>query len=46
MIWTDVVEEYPRDGYIHPFYEGKGWRGRKYRPLWHMLKYDPPEEHQ
>lgn len=36
MIWTDMIEEYPKDAHIHPLFEGKGnYDGRKYRPAWH-----------
>lgn len=38
MIWTDVIEEFPEDGYIHPLYEGKGTDSRNYRPAWHALE--------
>lgn len=38
MIWTDVIEEYPDDTYIHPHYEGQGYDGRKYRPVWHAVQ--------
>ena len=42
MIWTDVIEEYPPETHIHPLYEGKGWDGRKYRPVWHAIESTPP----
>ena len=35
LIWVDVAEEYPEDGYIHPLYDGQGADSRKYRPMWH-----------
>lgn len=38
MIWTDVIEEFPKNGYIHPLYEGKGHDGRSYRPTWHAIR--------
>lgn len=38
MIWTDLIEEFPEDGYIHPLHEGKGHDGRKYRPVWHAVE--------
>lgn len=38
MIWADVIEEYPDNGYIHPLYDGQGITSRKYRPVWHAIR--------
>lgn len=38
MIWTDLIEEFPDEGYIHPLHDGKGCDGRKYRPVWHATQ--------
>lgn len=38
MIWFSLMETWPAEAYIHPHYDGQGWDGRHYRPIWHAAR--------